>query len=75
MAILPGRHQAPIPYEQPHDPAPAHPVAGERVRHPDGGPGWGHVVRAMDRDGLVEVDFGRHGTTVLAAADLERPGR
>ncbi|MCP9491190.1 MAG: hypothetical protein MSC31_15135 [Solirubrobacteraceae bacterium MAG38_C4-C5] len=58
------------PYEQPHDPEPACFVAGERVRHHHE-PRPGHVVRTLARDGLVEVDFGRHGLTVIAAEDLE----
>lgn len=59
------------PYEQPHDPRPARFVAGERVRcEHDTRPG--RVVRALERDGLIEVDFGRHGITVVAAEDLQR---
>ncbi len=74
MALLPPRPRAPggRAYEQPHDPAPARFAPGERVRHHDSAPWPGHVVRMLARDGLVEVDFGRHGITVVAAEDLER---
>jgi hypothetical protein len=30
------------------------------------------VVRAADHEGLVEVDFGRQGTSLVAADELER---
>jgi hypothetical protein len=65
--------RGPCPYEQPHEPEPQHFATGERVNHhrPDG-PRPGRVVRTLERDGLVEVDFERHGTTLVAADELER---
>jgi hypothetical protein len=60
------------PYEHPHDPSLRRYAEGDRVRHQDGnGPRAGRVVRALDHEGLVEVDFGRQGTTVVAVEDLE----
>jgi hypothetical protein len=60
-------------YEQPHEPEPQRLAAGERVRHhrPDGHRP-GRVVRTADHEGLVEVDFGRHGASLVAADELER---
>lgn len=65
--------RGPNPYEQPHEPSPARLAVGDHVVH-DGldGPRSGRVIEAPDRDGLVEVDFGRYGTTVVAAQDLDR---
>ncbi len=74
MTLLPRwRHAAPScpPYEQPHHPDPQRFVAGERVRHHHE-PWPGRVVRTLERDDLVEVDFGRHGLTDVAAEDLDR---
>lgn len=66
--------RGPSPYEQPHRPEPQRFVPGVRVNHhgPDGDVRPGRVVRALEHDGLVEVDFGRHGTTTVAADELER---
>ncbi|MDQ3769809.1 MAG: hypothetical protein M3370_10120 [Actinomycetota bacterium] len=75
MTVLPRRrHGAPAwsPYEQPHHPDPQRFAVGERVRHYDSAPWPGRVVRTLARDGLVEVDFGRRGLTVVAAEDLDR---
>jgi hypothetical protein len=64
--------RGPCPYEQPHDPEPHRFAAGDRVTHhgPDG-PRAGWVLRTLEPDGLAEVDFGRHGTTVVAREELE----
>jgi hypothetical protein len=76
LARAAARHRlgrGPSPYEQPHEPEPRRFVAGEHVRHhgPDGHRP-GRVVRAADHEGLVEVDFGRHGTSLIAADELEQ---
>jgi hypothetical protein len=65
--------RGPSPYEQPDGGEPQRFAAGERVRH-HGRDGHtpGRVVRTADREGLVEVDFGRQGTTLVAADELER---
>ena len=75
MASLPGRRGEELrrpAYEQPHDPGPQQFAVGERVRHYDSAPWPGSVVKTLDCDGLVEVDFGRHGITIVAPEDLER---
>jgi hypothetical protein len=66
--------RGPSPYEQPHEPEPQRFSAGERVTHhqPGGGSRPGRVVRAPDHQGLVEVAFGGHGTTLVAGDELER---
>jgi hypothetical protein len=59
-------------YEQPHDPEPHRYAAGERVRHHDGnGPRAGRIVRMLDHEGLVEVDFGREGTSLVGIDEIE----
>jgi hypothetical protein len=65
--------RGPSPYEQPHEPEPQRLATGERVNHhrPDG-PRPGRVVRVLEREGVVEVEFDRHGTTFVAADELER---
>lgn len=68
-----GLGRGPSPYEQPHETVPQHFAAGERVRHHrSDGHRPGRVVRPVDREGLVEVDFRRHGTSLVAADELER---
>jgi hypothetical protein len=61
------------PYEQPHQPEPRQFAAGEPVSHhnPDGDVRPGRVVRADTTDGLVEVDFGPHGTSLVDPERLE----
>jgi hypothetical protein len=56
------------------EPKPQRFAAGERVSHhrPGGGSRPGRVVRVPDHHGLVELDFGRHGTTLVAEDELER---
>jgi hypothetical protein len=76
LARAAARHRlgrGPSPYERPHQPEPHRFAAGERVSHHRGrsGPRPGRVVRTLEREGLVEVDFGRHGTTLVAADELE----
>ena len=45
---------------------------GDRVCHHDGtGPRSGRIVRMLDHEGLVEVDFGRGGTTLVGIDELE----
>ena len=65
--------RGPCPYELPHEPEPQRFTTGERVNHhcPDG-PRPGRVVRTLEHEDIVEVDFGRHGTTLVAAEELER---
>jgi hypothetical protein len=77
LARAAARHRlgrGPSPYECPHEPAPQAFTAGERVSHHGlgGRSRPGQVVRALEHEGLVEVDFGRHGTTLVAADELER---
>jgi hypothetical protein len=84
-SLPPGHHLAraaarrrlgrgPSPYERPREPAPQRFAPGEPVSHhgPDGPSGPGRVVCTHAHDGLVEVDFGQHGTTLVAADQLER---
>src|SRR4051812_49530456 len=60
------------PYEHPHDPEPRRYAEGERVRHDDGnGPRAGRVVRPVDHEGLVEVDFGRGRTALVGIEEIE----
>jgi hypothetical protein len=61
------------PYERPHEPEPQRFAIGERVSHhrPDG-TRPGRVVRTLEQEGIVEVDFDRDGTTLVAAEELER---
>jgi hypothetical protein len=65
--------RGPCPYEQPHEPEPQRFATGERVNHhrPDG-PRPGRVVGTLEHEATVEVDFDRHGTTLVAADELER---
>jgi hypothetical protein len=63
------------PYEWPHQPEPTRLAEGQLVRHHErDGTRVGRIVHAVDLDGLVEVDFGRDGTTLVAAGDLEPEG-
>jgi hypothetical protein len=76
LARAAARHRlgrGPSPYEQPHQRESERFAAGERVHH-HGSDGQrpGRVVRPADHEGLVEVDFGRHGTSLVAADELER---
>jgi hypothetical protein len=76
-ATAAARHRlgrGPSPYEQPNRPEPRRFAAGERVNHhaPGGDVRPGHVLRTFEHDGLVEVDFGRHGTTLVDPDQLER---
>jgi len=60
------------PYEQPHDREPHRYAEGDHVRHHDGnGPRAGRIVRTLDHEGLVEVDFGRGGTTLVGVDEIE----
>jgi hypothetical protein len=62
------------PYEHPHDPELRRYAEGEHVRHHDGnGPRAGGIVRTLDHEGLVEVDFGREGTALVGIDEIE-PG-
>ena len=75
--VAAARHRldrGPSPYEQRHRPEPDRFTAGERVSHhaPGGDVRAGRVMRTHEHDGLVEVDFGHHGTTLVDAAQLER---
>ncbi len=64
--------RGPSPYEQPHIPSAGALSAGEAVRcHTPDEIRRGHVVRCLG-DGLVLVDFGRQGASVVEAALLER---
>ena len=77
LARAAARHRlgrGPSPYEHPHQPEAGRFAVGERVRHHSepGGPRPGRVVRTLHREGLVEVDFGRHGTRLVAVDELER---
>lgn len=65
--------RGPSPYEQAHRPEPQRFVPGERVSHhaPGGDVRPGRVLRTLEHDGLVEVDFGRHGTTLVDPGQLE----
>jgi hypothetical protein len=65
--------RGPSPYEQAHRPEPRRFAAGERVSHhaPGGDVRSGRVLRTLEDDGLVEVDFGRHGTTLVDPDQLE----
>jgi hypothetical protein len=68
-----GRHDS--PYEQRHESELRRFVSGESVCHDDGdGPRPGRVVRTLDQEGLVEVDFGRSGTTIVGADAIEPEG-
>lgn len=75
IVLAAARHRlgrGPSPYEQPHQPEPQRFAAGERVNHhrPEG-PRPGVVVRTLDEEALVEVDFGS-STTLVALDELER---
>jgi hypothetical protein len=60
------------PYEHPHDPDPHRYAEGDRVRHHDGsGPRAGRIVRTLDHEDLVEVDFGREGTTLVGIDEIK----
>ena len=63
------------PYEHPHDPELHRYAAGERVRHHDAhGPRAGRVVRTLDHEGLVEIDFGREGTALVGVEEIKPEG-
>jgi len=63
------------PYEHPHEPEPRRFAEGERVRHHESdGTRAGRIVRTLDHEGLVEVDFGRDGTTLIAVDAVEPEG-
>ena len=67
---LPGR-----PYEHPHDRELRRYAEGERVRHHDGSrPRTGRIMHTLDHEGLVEVDFGREGTTLVGFDQIEPEG-
>ena len=60
------------PYEHPHDPALRRYAEGDRVQHHHGdGPRSGRVVRTLDHEGLVEVDFGHEGTALVGIDEIE----
>src|SRR5919198_2746191 len=60
------------PYEHPHDPPLRRYAEGERVQHHYGdAPRAGRVVRMLDHEGLVEVDFGREGTALVGIDEIE----
>ena len=60
------------PYEHPHDPEPHRYAEGERVRHHDGHRARaGRVVRTLDHEGLVEVDFDCEGTALVGIDEIE----
>jgi hypothetical protein len=60
------------PYEQPHEPGPQCFAAGEPVNHHGrDGPRPGVVVRTLDEDELVEVNF-EGSTTFVPLHELER---
>ncbi len=61
------------PYEQPHDPELRRYAEGERVRHHNGNePRAGRIVRTLDDEGLVEIDFGHAGTAVVGIEEIEQ---
>jgi hypothetical protein len=60
------------PYEHPHDPPLRRYAEGDRVRHHHGdAPRAGRVVRTLDHEGLVEVDFGHEGTALVGIDEIE----
>src|SRR3954466_11271503 len=60
------------PYEHPHDPELRRYAEGERVPHRDGnGARAGRIVRTLDHEGLVEIDFGREGTALVGIDEIE----
>ena len=59
-------------YEHPHEREPRRFAEGERVRrHESDGTRAGRIVRILDHEGLVEVDFGRDGTTLVGVDTVE----
>src|SRR3954464_361849 len=59
------------PYEHPPDPPLRRHAEGDRVQHGRGdGPRAGRVVRMLDHEGLVEVDFGGEGTALVGIDDI-----
>jgi hypothetical protein len=63
------------PYEHPHDPELRRYAEGEHVRHRDGnGRRAGRIVRTLDHEGLVEIDFGREGTALVGIEEIEPEG-
>jgi hypothetical protein len=60
------------PYEHPHDPPLRRYAEGDCVQHHHGdGPRTGRVVRTLDHEGLVEVDFGHDGTALVGIEEIE----
>lgn len=60
------------PYEHPHDPPLRRYAEGDRVQHHHGnGARAGRVVRTLDHEGLVEVDFGHEGTALVGIDEIE----
>ena len=60
------------PYEHPRDPELRRYAEGERVRHYDGNEARaGRIVRTLDHEGLVEIDFGHEGTAVVGIEEIE----
>jgi hypothetical protein len=60
------------PYEHPHDPPLRRYAEGDRVQHHHGdAPRAGRVVRMLDHEGLVEVDFGHEGTALVGIDEIE----
>jgi hypothetical protein len=63
------------PYEHPHDPEPRRYAEGERVRnHETNDSRAGRIVRTLDDEGLVEVDFGHEGTTLVGIDEIAPEG-
>src|SRR3954453_21378197 len=59
------------PYEHPPDSPLLRYAQGDRVQHDHGdGPQAGRVVRMLDDEGLVEVDFGGEGTALVGIDDI-----
>jgi len=60
------------PYEHPHDPPLRRYAEGDRVQHHHGDrPRAGRVVRTLDHEGLVEIDFGPEGTALVGIDEIE----
>ena len=61
-----------LAYEHPHDSELHRYAEGECVRHYDGdGRRAGRIVRTLDHEGLVEIDFGHEGTAVVGIEEIE----
>src|SRR4051794_36298400 len=60
------------PYEHPRDLELRRYAEGDRVLHDDGnGPRTDRIMRTLDHEGLVAVDFGRGGTTLVGIDEIE----